>query len=187
MVVPPGATVALAAVHVRPKRRGIGGRPQRYALELRGRRVGSEQLSAPDLVAHARFTYVPRPALLRRLPAWTLALILTVLLVLLLQAFRATQPAAPPQTLLCPGTILFQLRNDSAHPVTLVQVSINDAFWPFTARPSTTIAPHGMAFVTLHYPWDAGVAYEIRSILSTGATFVSAIDTTTTASAPSCP
>jgi hypothetical protein len=153
----------------------------------------SEHLRTPDLVAHARFTYVPRPALLqrpawlRRLPVWILAFMLTLLLVLLLQAHLATQPTAAPQTLLCPGKIVFQLRNDGAHPLTITQVSINDAFWPFTARPSTTIAPHGTAFVTMRYPWDPGVAYEIRSISSTGATFVTDIDATTTASAPACP
>jgi hypothetical protein len=193
VVVPRGATAALAAVHVRPKRRRTGDQPQHYAIEFRARRVGSGPLSAPALVAHARFTYVPRPTLLRRpawlrrLPVWTLALMLTLLLVLLLLAYLATQPPAAPQTLLCPGTIVFQLRNDGAQPVTIVQVSVNDAFLPFTARPSTTIAPHGTAFVTVRYPWDAGVAYEVRSISSTGATFVTDIDATTTASAPSCP
>jgi hypothetical protein len=109
---------------------------------------------------------------------------------------RATAAQPPPapsgsvevaQTRLCPGTIVFQVRNGGAHPVTIAQVSINDAFWPFTARPSTTIAPHGTGVVTLHYPWDAGVAYEVRFISSTGATFVTDIDATTTASAPPCP
>ena len=130
---------------------------------------------------------LPRPVWLRRLPVSTLALMLTLLLVLLLQAYLATQPPAAPQMLLCPGTIVFPLRNDGAYPITIVQVAINDAFWPFTARPSTTITPHATAFVTLRYPWVAGVAYEVRSISSTGATFVTDIDTTTTASAPSCP
>jgi hypothetical protein len=106
----------------------------------------------------------------------------------------ASQPPPAPaesvevvRTLLCPGTMVFQLRNDGAQPVTIAQVSINDAFWPFTARPSTTIAPHGTASVTLRYPWDAGVAYEVQFITSTGATFVTDIDATTTASAPPCP
>jgi hypothetical protein len=57
----------------------------------------------------------------------------------------------------CLGTIAFQLRNDGAHPVTITQVSINDAFWPFTARPSTTITPHGTAFVTAA-GWTQGFA-----------------------------
>ena len=91
------------------------------------------------------------------------------------------------QTHLCPGTIEVQLRNDGAQPVTIAQVSVNDAFWPFTARPSTTIAPHRMASVTLLYPWAAGVAYEVQFISSTGATYVTDIDATTTASAASSP
>jgi hypothetical protein len=62
VVVPPGATAALAAVHVRPKRRRTGDRPQRYAIEFRGRPVGSGPLGTPALVAHARFTYLPREA-----------------------------------------------------------------------------------------------------------------------------
>jgi hypothetical protein len=82
---------------------------------------------------------------------------------------------------------VFQLRNDGAQPVTIAQVSVNDAFWPFTAGPRTTIAPHATAAVTLRYPWDAGVAYEVQFITSTGATYVTDIDATTTASAPSGP
>ena len=88
--------------------------------------------------------------------------------------------------LLCPGTMVFQLRNNGAQPVTIAQVSVNDAFWPFTAMPRTTIAPHGTTFVTLRYPWDAGVAYEVQFISSTGATYVTDIDASTTASAPPC-
>jgi ZIP family zinc transporter len=106
----------------------------------------------------------------------------------------AAQPTAAPsgslevvQTILCPGTMVFQVRNDGAQPVTIAQVSVNDAFWAFTARPSTTVAPHGTASVTLRYPWDAGVTYEVQFISSTGATYVTDIDASTTASAPPCP
>jgi zinc transporter, ZIP family len=91
------------------------------------------------------------------------------------------------QTVLCPGTMVFQLRNDGAQPVTIAQVSVNDAFWAFTARPRATIAPHGTASVTVRYPWNAGVAYEVQFITSTGATYVTDIDASTTASAPPCP
>jgi hypothetical protein len=90
------------------------------------------------------------------------------------------------QTVLCAGTMVFQVRNVGAQPVTIAQVSVNDAFWPFTARPSPTIAPHRTASVTLRYSWDAGVAYEVQFISSTGATFGTAIDASTTASAPPC-
>jgi hypothetical protein len=102
-------------------------------------------------------------------------------------------PAAPSgslevgQTLLCPGTMVFQLRNDGAQPVTIAQVSVNDAYWPFTATPSTTITPHRTASATLRYSWAAGVAYELQFIASTGATYVTDIDASTTASARPCP
>jgi len=94
---------------------------------------------------------------------------------------------AVAQTLLGAGTIVFAVRNDGAHPVTIAQIAVNEAFWPFTARPRTTIAPHGTTFVTVRYPWDAGMAYEVQFITSTGATFVTDIAATTTASATPSP
>ena len=105
----------------------------------------------------------------------------------------SSPPAVPSesvtvvQTVLCPGTMVFQVRNDGAQPVTIAQVSVNDAFWPFMARPSTTIAPHRTASATLRYSWTAGVAYELQFITSTGATYVTDINASTTASAPPCP
>src|SRR5919202_6606681 len=106
----------------------------------------------------------------------------------------ASPPTAAPsgslevgQTLLCPGMVVLQLRNDGAQPVTIAQVSVNDAFWPFTARPSTTIAPHRTASATLRYSWAAGAAYELRFISSTGTTYVTDIDASTTAGATTCP
>src|SRR5919202_8181 len=82
VVVPPGATAALATVHVRPKKRRRGDRPQRYEIEFRGRRVESGPLSTPALVAHARFTHLPREAapVLRR---WGRRMALVLLLFLL--------------------------------------------------------------------------------------------------------
>ena len=91
------------------------------------------------------------------------------------------------QTVLCPGTMVFRLQNDGAQPVTIAQVSVNDAFWPFTAKPRTTIAPHRTASITLRYSWNAGVPYEVVFITSTGATYGTEIDASTTASAPPCP
>ena len=139
----------------------------------------------------------------RALAAYGLLLGVVVSLVALGWVARTVEAPPPPapsgsvdapsgsvavaQTLLRAGTIAFQLRNDGAHPVTIAQIAVNDAFWPFTARPRTTIAPHGTAFVTLRYPWDAGVAYEVQFISSTGATFVTDIAATMTASTASSP
>ena len=103
----------------------------------------------------------------------------------------SSPPAVPSesvtvvQTVLCPGTMVFQVRNDGAQPVTIAQVSVNDAYWPFTARPSTTLVPRATAFVTLSYPWDTGAAYEVQFVTSTGATYVTDVDATTTSAASS--
>ena len=102
------------------------------------------------------------------------------------QSVKVVESLKVVQTVLCPGTMVFQVRNNGAQPVTIAQVSVNEAFWPFTARPSTTIAPHRTASVTSPYFWTAGVAYEVQFISSTGATYVTDIDATTTASAPPC-
>ena len=90
------------------------------------------------------------------------------------------------QTVLCPGTMVFQMRNDGTQPVTIAQVSVNDAYWPFTANPGATLAPHGTAVVALRYAWDAGVAYEVQFISSTGAMYATTIDASTTAGALPC-
>jgi hypothetical protein len=155
VVVPPGAT-AVAAVRVRPTRRRTGDRPQRYAIEFRGRRVGwSEPLGTPDLVAHARFTYLPRPALLRR-PGWlrrppvsTLALMLTLLLVLLLQAYLATQPTAAPPAVPTPVLPTVAPR-PSAAPVTGVRgggPSIQNATATGTPIPTAAASPPALALI----------------------------------------
>jgi hypothetical protein len=100
VVVPPGAMAALAAVHVRPKRRRTGDRPERYAIELRGRPVGSGPLSTPALVAHARFTYLPweaAPALRRWGRRVALVLLLFLLAAVGAQRLATVLRHAPPR------------------------------------------------------------------------------------------
>jgi hypothetical protein len=100
VVVPPGATAALAAVHVRPKRRRTGKRPQCYAIEFRGRSVGSGPLSTPTLVAHARFTYLPwhaAPALRRWGRHVALVLLLCLLAAVGAQRLATVLRHAPPR------------------------------------------------------------------------------------------
>jgi ZIP family zinc transporter len=97
-----------------------------------------------------------------------------------------SEPLKVIQTVLCPGTMVFQMRNDGTQPVTIAQVSVNDAYWPFTANPGATLAPHRTAVVALRYAWDAGVAYEVQFISSTGAMYATTIDASTTAGAPPC-
>ena len=67
------------------QRRRTGDRPQHYAIEFRGRRVGSGPLSTPALVAHARFTYLP-PEAAPALRRWGRPVALVLLHVLLAAA-----------------------------------------------------------------------------------------------------
>ena len=80
-------------------------------------------------------------------------------------------PAAPIETVqfgrtvLRPGVIELHLRNTSPEAITLAQVNINDAIWPYTVSPSPTIPRLASVVLTLDYPWVHGEAYEI-SLLS---------------------
>src|SRR5690242_4263897 len=75
-----------------------------------------------------------------------------ILLVAVIAIFLATNgaglhvdPAAPietvtfDQTILRPKLIELTIRNTSPQPITISAVNINDAIWPFTVSPSTTI------------------------------------------------
>jgi zinc transporter, ZIP family len=70
------------------------------------------------------------------------------------------------QTILRPDTIEFTVRNISQKPVTISVININDAIWPFTASPSSTIPRLGQATFKLDYRWVMGESYEV-SLLST--------------------
>jgi hypothetical protein len=113
-----------------------------------------------------------RPGLLG-LVLVVICLLLGLLAISLVAHTAMTSSASTPsgsvkvtQTHLQPGMITFQLRNDDMQAVTIAQVAVNDAFWPFTAAPGATIAPHAAATITLPYPWDAGVNYDVQALWS---------------------
>jgi zinc transporter, ZIP family len=76
-------------------------------------------------------------------------------------------PAAPIETLqfertvLRPGHIELHVRNTSPQGITIAQVAINEAMWPFAASPGPALPRLGSAVLTLDYPWVHGEAYEI--------------------------
>jgi ZIP family zinc transporter len=76
-------------------------------------------------------------------------------------------PAAPIETvqfgrtILRPGQIELHLRNTSPQSITLAQVAINEAMWPYGISPGPTIPRLGSAVMTLDYPWVHGESYEI--------------------------
>jgi hypothetical protein len=102
------------------------------------------------------------------------------------------KPAAPIETLqfertiLRPGQIELHVRNTSRQEITIAQININDATWPYTISPGNTIARLGTAVLLLHYPWVQAEAYEITVFSSNSIplkTSIPVATTTATASA----
>ncbi|CAA9449384.1 MAG: Zinc transporter, ZIP family [uncultured Rubrobacteraceae bacterium] len=69
------------------------------------------------------------------------------------------------------GKFVVSVTNGGPDPVTIEQVSVNEALWDFEAEPSNTISPRETAAITIPYPWVEGEAYAIGLISETGATF----------------
>lgn len=94
-------------------------------------------------------------------------------------------PAAPIETVqfgrtvLTPGKIELSVRNTSPQAITVAQVNINDAFWPFTISPGQEIPRLGNATLTLDYPWVQGEAYEISILSSNSIPFATSIEVAT--------
>jgi zinc transporter, ZIP family len=116
--------------------------------------------------------------------AWLLALVPLLLLGIVLAYLVATdggltELSGPPVeqvsisriTLPEPGIIQVEVVNDGPQEVTIPQVLVDDAYFYFTAEPSTTIPRLGRATYTIHYPWVAEETHAIVLITSLGATF----------------
>jgi zinc transporter ZupT len=61
--------------------------------------------------------------------------------------------------------------NGGPDPVTVRQVSVNEALWRFEIEPDATVPPRGSAEITIPYSWVEGEAYGIGFISATGTTF----------------
>ena len=95
-------------------------------------------------------------------------------------------PAAPieslqfERTILGPGRIELHLRNTSPQEITIAQININDATWPYTISPGNTIARLGAAVLVLQYPWVQAEAYEITVFSSNSIPLKTSIPVATT-------
>jgi len=63
------------------------------------------------------------------------------------------------------------LRNTGPKEVTIAQVVVNAAVWPFTAEPDATIPRLGKATLHLDYPWAQGEAYALTLFTSNAIAF----------------
>lgn len=70
-----------------------------------------------------------------------------------------------------PGVVRLGLVNGGPEPVTIAQVTVDEAFWDFTMTPSTTVNRFGRATIEIPYPWVQDEAHLVSLLTSTGLTF----------------
>ena len=68
--------------------------------------------------------------------------------------------------------------NGGPDPVTIAQVQVDEAYWPFTMA-SQTLSRLSRAEVQIPYPWVEGELHEVRLVTSTGVTFDHTIEVAT--------
>ena len=131
------------------------------------------------------------------LPPWLLALLPLLLLALLVAGFLALDPlrffqgAFPPLEELAvqrvlfpePGRIRLEVINGGPDPVTIAQVTVDDAYWLHTIRPDNTLGRLETATIDLSYPWVAGEPLPINLITSTGVAFPAEVEVAVEAAA----
>lgn len=88
-----------------------------------------------------------------------------------LPAPAPVESLAIERVVLEPGNIDILLRNDGPEELTIAQVIINDALWPFTVLPSPIIPRLDEAVLNLNYEWVEGEAYEIAIFTSNAIAF----------------
>jgi ZIP family zinc transporter len=144
-------------------------------------------------------TATPVPSKKNNLNTLVLLLVPVLLLTGVIALFVFTKgaglnvtPAAPieslhfERTILRPGQIELHLRNTSPREISIAQININDAIWPYTISPGPTIPRLRTAVLVLNYPWVQAEAYEITVFSSNSIplkTSIPVATTTATASA----
>ncbi|RPI32622.1 MAG: metal transporter [Chloroflexota bacterium] len=66
------------------------------------------------------------------------------------------------RTVLRPGRIEIAVRNAGPEPLTISQVIVNNAVWPYTTSSGATIPRLSTTTISLDYPWSYGEAYAVR-------------------------
>jgi zinc transporter ZupT len=113
-----------------------------------------------------------------------MALLPLLALALMLSVFLFADPLAlfksnlPPLEILSMERIVVTehgfettLVNGGPDPVTVAQVTVDDAYWNFEIEPSAVIPRLGRARLSVPYPWVEGEPHVLRVITNTGVTF----------------
>lgn len=116
---------------------------------------------------------------------WVWALLPLVLLALLIAAIVRLSPGErlrpagmPPvekltisRATLASDGIRLSVMNDGPDPVTIAQVTVDDAYWTFTSERGMTLGHLGATTLLVPYPWVAGEAHLVKILTSTGTAF----------------
>jgi ZIP family zinc transporter len=116
---------------------------------------------------------------------WVAALIPLALLALLILLIVRTGPTeslrgdgVPPverlsveRAILDSNGITLSVLNDGPDPVTIAQVTVDDAYWAFTSENGAVLNHLGKTRLVIPYPWVEGEAHLVKIVTSTGTTF----------------
>jgi zinc transporter ZupT len=70
-----------------------------------------------------------------------------------------------------PEGIVLSVLNDGPDPVTIAQVTVDDAYWSFSSSNGPVLKHLARTTVTIPYPWVAGEAHLVKILTSTGTPF----------------
>lgn len=84
-----------------------------------------------------------------------------------LRGVPPVEELAVERTVLEPGVIEMNVRNDGPDPVTIAQVLVNEAYWNFTST-DRTLGRLEATTIRLEYPWDEGLPLDLSLVTETG-------------------
>jgi zinc transporter ZupT len=84
-----------------------------------------------------------------------------------------------------PGVMEVHVVNGGPEPVTVAQLIIDQAYWPYEIEPGETIRRLRRATIRADYPWVEGEPHEVTVLTSSGLTFTAVIEVATQSPQPS--
>jgi zinc transporter, ZIP family len=87
------------------------------------------------------------------------------------EAVPPVERLAVQRAVLSDNGIALSVINDGPDPVTIAQVTVDDAYWTFEADPGLRLTHLARTRLTIPYPWVEGEAHLVKIITSTGTTF----------------
>jgi zinc transporter, ZIP family len=112
-----------------------------------------------------------------------LALIAAAVWLIASDWLKAFDTGAPPvekvtfeRTILDTEGIHVKIRAGGSEPITIAQVTVDDAFWSFTQNPPGEIDRLSSPWLHIPYPWVVGEKHEVKLVTKTGTTLKKEIE-----------